>query len=184
MSVVHCLLVVALLAGYGGVLTSVNSQEPAECGAMCGGFLEVACVPMCHCVHYPEIEYGVCLAHDMNLTHLPPLYESLHSDLTTAFGLLLRQPWLSPKVSLLHCLLMTLLMEVHGRVLTSEESYYLANCGERCGGFTGRVCVDECHCVYYLGCPGTCLPPDMNVTHLFPHGPFGRRLFVLLTSEV
>ncbi|KAH6936885.1 hypothetical protein HPB50_024048 [Hyalomma asiaticum] len=71
-ALVRCLLIVALLAGHGSVLTLVNSQEPAECGELCGGFVGITCVPMCECVYYEGGDYGRCLARGMNETDLPP----------------------------------------------------------------------------------------------------------------
>ncbi|KAL1438223.1 hypothetical protein MTO96_048304 [Rhipicephalus appendiculatus] len=72
MSLVLSPLMVALLAWHGGVLTPVHSQPVAECGKMCGGFAGYSCVPECHCVYYPG-DFGVCLAHGLNESNLPPL---------------------------------------------------------------------------------------------------------------
>ncbi|KAL3192208.1 hypothetical protein MRX96_059188 [Rhipicephalus microplus] len=72
MSTVLCLATAVLLAGNGGVLTSVNSQPVAECGERCGGFAMRMCVDECHCVFYPG-DLGLCLPHGMNETDLPPL---------------------------------------------------------------------------------------------------------------
>ncbi|KAL1438227.1 hypothetical protein MTO96_048308 [Rhipicephalus appendiculatus] len=69
-SMLRCLLIVMLLAGHGDVLTSVNSQEPAECGKTCGGFVMRTCVKECHCVYYPG-DVGLCLPHWMNESYLP-----------------------------------------------------------------------------------------------------------------
>ncbi|KAL1438221.1 hypothetical protein MTO96_048302 [Rhipicephalus appendiculatus] len=72
MSILHCLLVVVLLAENGGVLTPVNSQPMAKCGETCGGFAGRTCVADCHCVYYPAT-FGKCLPHGMNESYLPPL---------------------------------------------------------------------------------------------------------------
>ncbi|KAL3192215.1 hypothetical protein MRX96_059194 [Rhipicephalus microplus] len=72
MSLVCSVLMVALLAGHGGVLTPVISQPVADCGKMCGGFAGYTCVPECHCVYYPG-DFGLCLAHGLNESNLPTL---------------------------------------------------------------------------------------------------------------
>ncbi|KAL1438226.1 hypothetical protein MTO96_048307 [Rhipicephalus appendiculatus] len=64
------LLMVVLLAGHGGVLSSARSQLVVECGKMCGGFVGYGCVAECHCVYYPG-DYGMCLPHGMNESDLP-----------------------------------------------------------------------------------------------------------------
>ncbi|KAL1438222.1 hypothetical protein MTO96_048303 [Rhipicephalus appendiculatus] len=71
MSLVRSLLMFALLAWHGGVLTPVHSQPVAECGKMCGGFAGRTCVKECHCVYYPG-DVGMCLPLGKNESDLPP----------------------------------------------------------------------------------------------------------------
>ncbi|KAH6936891.1 hypothetical protein HPB50_024054 [Hyalomma asiaticum] len=70
---VRCLLMLALLAGHGGVLISANSDGLADCGKTCGGFMQLMCVAECHCVFYPSSDFGVCLPPAFNQTHLPEI---------------------------------------------------------------------------------------------------------------
>ncbi|KAH6936892.1 hypothetical protein HPB50_024055 [Hyalomma asiaticum] len=69
-SMARCLLMVALLFWHGGVLTSVNSQMPVQCGKECGGYVRATCVEECHCVYYPG-DLGICLPHGLNESDLP-----------------------------------------------------------------------------------------------------------------
>ncbi|KAL3192213.1 hypothetical protein MRX96_059193 [Rhipicephalus microplus] len=39
-------------------------------------------------------------------------------------------------------------------------------CGQMCGGYAGLGCVPECHCVYYPGDLGMCLPHGQNESDL------------------
>lgn len=80
-SLLNSLLVVALLAGLGGLLTSVESQDLgqdlvrdlAECGKLCGGFAMRMCVKDCHCVLYKYSDIGECLPLKYNETYLPEM---------------------------------------------------------------------------------------------------------------
>lgn len=71
-------------------------------------------------------------------------------------------------MSMLRCLLMVILLLGHVGVLTLVNSQPVAKCGETCGGFAGRTCVTECHCVYYPATIGMCLPYGMNESYLPP----------------
>ncbi|KAH6936887.1 hypothetical protein HPB50_024050 [Hyalomma asiaticum] len=73
LSLARCLLMVVLLSGHGGVLTSVNSQALAECGNTCGGYVGRKCVKECHCVFYRGSDYGICRAVGLNETYLPEM---------------------------------------------------------------------------------------------------------------
>ncbi|KAL3192212.1 hypothetical protein MRX96_059192 [Rhipicephalus microplus] len=66
--------------------------------------------------------------------------------------------------------LMLMLLVGHGGVLTPASAQELAECGKTCGGFVMRMCVKECHCVFYPGDAGLCLPHGLNESHLPPKG--------------
>ncbi|KAL3192217.1 hypothetical protein MRX96_059196 [Rhipicephalus microplus] len=70
--------------------------------------------------------------------------------------------------SMVLCLLTTMLLAGHGGVLTPGNSQPIVECGEMCGGYAGTRCVPECHCVYYPGDFGLCLPHGMNESYLPP----------------
>ncbi|KAL1438219.1 hypothetical protein MTO96_048300 [Rhipicephalus appendiculatus] len=75
----------------------------------------------------------------------------------------------SPFTSMVHCLLTVVLLAGHGGVLTPPvSSQPVVECGEMCGGYAGTRCVPECHCVYYPGDLGMCLPHGMNESDLPP----------------
>ncbi|KAL1438228.1 hypothetical protein MTO96_048309 [Rhipicephalus appendiculatus] len=74
----------------------------------------------------------------------------------------------SPSMSIMRCLLMVVLLAVHGGIMTPVNSQPVAECGERCGGFVMRMCVEECHCVFYPGDWGLCLAHGMNESNLPP----------------
>ncbi|KAH6936894.1 hypothetical protein HPB50_024057 [Hyalomma asiaticum] len=71
MSLLRCLLVVAMLVVHGGVLTSVNSQQVAKCEEECGGYMGVTCADECNCVFYRYSDYGKCRPAWLNETYLP-----------------------------------------------------------------------------------------------------------------
>ncbi|KAH6936893.1 hypothetical protein HPB50_024056 [Hyalomma asiaticum] len=71
-------------------------------------------------------------------------------------------------MSPVRCLLMVVLLAWNSGVPTSVNSQPISACGKMCGGFSGSVCVEECHCVYYPGDYGLCLPHWMNETDLPP----------------
>ncbi|KAL3192218.1 hypothetical protein MRX96_059197 [Rhipicephalus microplus] len=73
----------------------------------------------------------------------------------------------SPTTSMVCRLLIIGLLVWHGGVLTPVNCL-ISKCGETCGTFAGFPCVPECHCVYYPGDFGLCLPHGKNESDLPP----------------
>ncbi|KAL1438224.1 hypothetical protein MTO96_048305 [Rhipicephalus appendiculatus] len=86
----------------------------------------------------------------------------------TAFGLRLVSTMAASCMSLVCSLLMVVLLAGPGGFLTPLHSQFGVECGEMCGGFAGYSCVPECHCVYYPGDFGVCLPHGQNESNLPP----------------
>ncbi|KAL1438229.1 hypothetical protein MTO96_048310 [Rhipicephalus appendiculatus] len=194
MSMLRCLLVVVLLAGYGGMLTPVNCHDFALCGEECGGFVVVACAPPCE--YYAQLArldfrpicssgYVTCLRIVITIT-TPPAGNFFKHHVYFSKGLFTlvvvftvglhcvrlafssAMAYLSISMAMARCLLMAMLLAGHGGVLTPVNSQVLAECGKTCGGVAWRMCVDECHCVFVSGDMGKCLPHGMNDTNELP----------------
>ncbi|KAH6936888.1 hypothetical protein HPB50_024051 [Hyalomma asiaticum] len=74
----------------------------------------------------------------------------------------------STSTSSVRCPHMIVLLVGYCGVLTPVRCQELAQCGRICGGYTMRMCVVECDCVFLPADFGICMPSEMNGTLLLP----------------